>query len=178
MYHLTNTTEVHFHLSSAVRVRGFLPVKQKLLRMRTRVRRTMHATTRLRSRAVSSQWLFLFYFYFFLPGLSCWARNSSSPWTLLSSWFSSDVLKILRGYKGSRPDTREGDFANLSHTSYTAVIPLADHGYRLFRKPRTHFACTVEPHLTATSVIPSPRYDGHIFWPGKTAVHFLIKDPR
>ena len=35
MYHLTNTTEVHFHLSSAVPVRGFLPVKQNLVSMRT-----------------------------------------------------------------------------------------------------------------------------------------------
>ena len=36
---------------------------------------------------------------------------------------------------------------------------------------------TVEPRLTATAVIRSPRYYGHFFQPGKTAIHFLIKNP-
>ena len=35
---------------------------------------------------------------------------------------------------------------------------------------------TVEPRLTATSVIRSPLYYGHFFWPhGKIAIHFLVK---
>ena len=36
---------------------------------------------------------------------------------------------------------------------------------------------TVEPRLTATSIIRSPRYYGQFFffWPGITAVHLLIK---
>ena len=35
---------------------------------------------------------------------------------------------------------------------------------------------TVEPRLTATSVIRSPRYHGHFFWPpGWTTIHFLWK---
>ena len=34
--------------------------------------------------------------------------------------------------------------------------------------------CTVEPSLTATSVIQSPCYYGHFFRSGKTAVHFYI----
>ena len=95
-----------------------------------------------------------------------------------------DVLKILRGYRGTRPDTREGDFAKTFHalctqrssrSHATFTLHAADHGYRLFRKPRSHSACTAEPRLTATSVIRSPRYGGHFFWPGKTAIHFLIK---
>ena len=62
MYHLTNTTEVHFHLSSAVRVRGFLPVKQKLVRMRTRVRRTMHAAPKVACSKFTMTISFLFLF--------------------------------------------------------------------------------------------------------------------
>ena len=68
MYHLTNTTEVHFHLSSAVPVRGFLPVKQKLVRMRTC--RTLHAKTCLRSGALSSQYLFLVIVVYFFTILT------------------------------------------------------------------------------------------------------------
>ena len=64
MYHLTNTTEVHFHLSSAVRVRGFLPAKQNLVRIRTC--RTLHATTRLRVQKVHNN-------YFFSIAISSWA---------------------------------------------------------------------------------------------------------
>ena len=37
---------------------------------------------------------------------------------------------------------------------------------------------TVEPRLTATSVIWSPRYYGLFFWLSKTAIHFLIINPR
>ena len=36
---------------------------------------------------------------------------------------------------------------------------------------------TLELRLTATSVIRSPRYYGHFFWPGKTAIYFLVKNP-
>ena len=36
--------------------------------------------------------------------------------------------------------------------------------------------CTVEPRLTATSVIRSPRHCGHLFSPpGRTTIHFLLK---
>ena len=34
---------------------------------------------------------------------------------------------------------------------------------------------TVETRLTATSVIWSPHYYNHFFWPGKTVIHFLVK---
>ena len=40
------------------------------------------------------------------------------------------------------------------------------------------FYCTVETRLTATWVIRSPRYYGHCFWPGKTAIHFVTKKNR
>ena len=34
---------------------------------------------------------------------------------------------------------------------------------------------TVKPRLTATSVIQSPLYYGHFFWPpDKTGIHFII----
>ena len=40
-------------------------------------------------------------------------------------------------------------------------------------------SCTVKPCLTATSVIRSPRYYGHSFWPPcKTATQSLQKRPR
>ena len=47
-----------------------------------------------------------------------------------------DVLKILRGYRGTRPDTREGDFANLSRTLYTAVIPFTRNFHASRCRPR------------------------------------------
>ena len=38
-----------------------------------------------------------------------------------------------------------------------------------------YLLCPVEPRLTATSVIRSPRYYCHFFWPGTTVIHFPIK---
>ena len=115
MYHLTNTTEVHFHLSSAVLVRGFLPVKQNLVRMRTR--RTLHATTRLTSRAVLKFTITISFLFLFLLGLSCWAIGTlvhpehSCPLDSVQTFSKSFAL--IGG-----PDRIR------SHTSYTAVIPL------------------------------------------------------
>ena len=46
-------------------------------------------------------------------------------------------------------------------------------GWRIYVKRRKNN--TVEPSLTATSVIRSPCYYGQFFRPDKTAIHFLTK---
>ena len=39
-----------------------------------------------------------------------------------------------------------------------------------------HLPLTVEPRLTANSVIRSPCYNGHYFWPPeKSTIHFFVK---
>ena len=54
------------------------------------------------------------FLFLFLLELSCWARNTSSPWTLLSSWFSFSFAAI-RG-----PDRiREREISLIFHTLRT-----------------------------------------------------------
>ena len=214
MYHLTNTTEVHFHLSSAVPVRGFLPVKQNLVSMRTCRTQKVHNNNFLLLLFISS----LFLVCNHVTRRPCWGskqKNISSnnlhenrvqfpeernafvldhqhgrrdvtckPAILTAGQehqFTLNTLVLLILFRRSQnpsrlqggPDRIRGREITLTfHTlrtqrssrSHDFTLRDADHGYRLFRKPCTHFACKEEPRLTATSVIPSPRYDGHRFF--------------
>ena len=44
-----------------------------------------------------------------------------------------------------------------------------------FQTGKFKISDTVEPRLTATLVIQPLCHHSYFFWPGKTAIHFLIK---
>ena len=111
-----------------------------------------------------------------------WKGTFQSDWLKWPDWSKRTTLKAGPKYSGwtkpkwtvpfDVPTKISGILGWMESAPVSGINP----GIISQETSGTYLLDTVELHLMATLVIQSPCYYGQFFWPGKKAIHFLMKN--